>query len=104
MEENATTFEHNGIAYEIVYAAKRIDMLEAALGNKSVLSVFGGAPSLMEMRMLAGYGLREQGSAAWMNPSKAMNICGEYIEENGFTSLMDIAATAMMRDCGFLFR
>lgn len=103
-EESATTFEQDGTTYELVYAAKRIDMIESALGNRSVLDVFGGTPSVRDLRTLAAYGLREVGQAAWVNPSRAIAVCGDYIEGHGIAALMELAATAVMRDCGFLFR
>ncbi len=103
-EKQQTTLEAGGVTYELVYAAKRVDMVESALGNRSILSVFGGAPSMKDMRTLAAYGLREVGSAAWVNPGRALSVCGDYIEENGLSSLMELASTAVMRDCGFLFR
>lgn len=103
-EKRQTTFEHGGVAYELAYAAKRVDMIESALGNRSVLEVFGGAPSMRDLRTLAAYGLREVGSAAWVNPGRALEVCEGHIEENGLASLMELASTAVMRDCGFLFR
>nr|WP_314638530.1 hypothetical protein [uncultured Olsenella sp.] len=99
-----TTFEFGGRTYELVYAAKRVDMLEAALGNRSVTEVFARRPSLSDMRAMAAYGLREAGSAAWVNPAQAMELCGRLIEERGVAELMELAAAAIMRDCGFLFR
>ncbi|WP_314945940.1 hypothetical protein [Olsenella uli] len=103
-EESTTTFEQDGTTYELVYAAKRVDMIESVLGNRSILDVFGGAPSMRDLRTLAAYGMREVGSTAWVNPGKALSVCGDYIEEKGIATLMELASTAVMRDCGFLFR
>jgi hypothetical protein len=99
-----TTFEQDGVTYEVVYAAKRVDMLEAALGNRSVVSVFAETPTVCDARTLVAYGLREVGSTSWVNPSKALEVIGSRIESSGLSSLMEMAATAIMRDCGFLFQ
>lgn len=103
-ERKATMFELDGVAYEFFYTSKRVEMIESAMDNKSILQVFGSTPTLREMRTLAGYGIREQGATAYVNPSKGFEIAQNYIEQNGLSKIMELASTAIMRDCGFLFQ
>lgn len=98
-----TTFEINGTTYELIYALKRVEMAENAI-KKSVISVFNEQPTIAEARTLAAMGLRQQGSAAWINPAQAIPIVTDYIEQNGYLSLIEKVVNALMRDCGFLFR
>lgn len=99
-----TTFEQGGTEYEIMYVPKRIEMAEAALGNRSVVQVFGQMPTIKDERTVVAYGLREVGSAAWVNPTRAMQVVDGYIGDHGMVSLMNLAAEALSRDCGFLFQ
>lgn len=98
-----TTFEWDGTTWELAYAARRIDMMEAAL-KRSVIEVLSRTPTLAEARSLIAYGMREVGTSAWAAPGRAMGIAGDYVAERGLSSAMEMVSSAILRDCGFLFR
>ena len=93
-------------SYELRYGVKRIQMAEAAIGNRSVISIFSDQPSVKDLVTVAAYGLREEGDAAYVNPKQAISIVEGYIDsdEGGYVQLYKQVAEAVNRDCGFLFR
>lgn len=102
-EEEVTTLEVNGTSYEVVYVEKRIEMIEGAIGG-SFAAAFSGTPTLRQTKTALAYGLREDGQSGWVNATKAIEIAGQYLEEQGYMATMELVANAAMRDCGFLFR
>ena len=101
-----TTFEVEGVQYEIVYALKRIEMAEAAMGNKSIMAVFNSdSPTIRELVTMLAYGIRESGRAAWVNPTKGIEIAEKLIEtkEGGYVDAINMFVDAAQRDCAFLF-
>lgn len=98
------TFEVDGITYELLYAEKRVEMAETAMGNKSVISVFTAQPTLRETKTLFAYGIRESGQSAWVNPTQAIELAGKYLQEHGYAQMIEAVSDSLMKDCGFLFR
>ena len=101
-----TTFEVEGVQYEIVYALKRIEMAEAAMGNKSIIAVFNSdSPTIRELVPMLAYGIRESGRAVWVNPTKGIEIAEKLIEtkEGGYVDAINMFVDAAQRDCAFLF-
>lgn len=103
-EQTTTSFEEGGVEYELVYPEKRIEMAEAALGNRSCVQVMGSYPTLRDLKVLAAYGLREVGQVAWVNPARAQAVIGDHIASAGMSAVMDLVGNALMRDAGFLFQ
>lgn len=99
-----TTFEVDSTTYELVYAEKRLEMAENAMGNKSIISVFNNQPTLRETKTILAYGIRESGQSAWVNPTRAIEIAGKYLVDVGYAPVVELMSSALMRDCGFLFR
>lgn len=98
------TFEVDGATYELLYAEKRVEMAESAIGNKSIISVFTAQPTLRETKTIFAYGIRESGQSAWVNPTQAIELAGKYLQEHGYAQMIEAVSGALMKDCGFLFR
>lgn len=93
-------------SYELQYGVKRIQMAEAAIGNRSVITIFGDQPSVKDLVTVAAYGMREDGKPGWVNPKQAIDAVTEYLDsdDGGYVKLYQQVAEAINRDCGFLFR
>lgn len=93
-------------SYDLQYGVKRIQMAEAALGNRSVIVIFNEQPSVKDLCTVAAYGLREDGKPGWVNPKQALDAVEAFIDsdEGGYVALYKEVAEAINRDCGFLFR
>lgn len=92
-----------GKEYELVYGLKRIEMIEKAIG-KSIVQAFQGVPGVGDLVTVCGYGMRESGKDAWVNPVQGIQAAERILEADGFKAMYEEVSNALMRDCGFLFQ
>lgn len=95
--------ECNGKSYELSFGVKRLQMAEGAVG-RSVIKVFEDMPTLSDLATVCGFGLKEEGAAAWVNPKQGVDLALGMIGELGFMTVYKEVTEAVERDCGFLFR
>lgn len=93
-------------SYELAYGLKRLEMAEAGVGNVAMATLFQNRPTTGQLITFAAYGLREQGSPAWLNPKRATDLLSGWMESErgGYGAPYSEVTQAIERDCGFLFR
>lgn len=97
-------FEVDGKGYEVKYTIKRIEMYEASHRPiMAALSEHGGNMSVAELRDLIAYGLMLEGGG-YVAPKQGSEMAEKLIETNGYLPVYQVAAEALDRDCGFLFK
>lgn len=89
--------------YELVYSMKRLQLLEQAMGDKSVLAAFQGIPSIRDLLLACSYGMRRSGKDSWVSPSQGYAAAERAMESSGFMPVYKEVSEALERDCGFLF-
>ena len=94
--------------YELKFNLKRIKLIEQAADNKSAMAQLAtdasGMMSLTSIERFFAYGLKEAGADTFINPQKAIEICDEYIEEEGYVAAIKLIQEQVQTDCPFLFR
>lgn len=92
--------------YDIEFTQNRIEAIENNL-NRSALDIIhrsNGLMTLKELKTFTGYGLKQTGATAFVNPAQGMKIAEKLLEVNGYTKLLEAVINAVERDCGFFFR
>lgn len=90
--------------YELVFGMKRLEMAEAAMGNRSIMAAFSQMPSIKDLLTTCAYGMRKAGQTSWVSPSQGFAAAETAMEEVGYMALYKEVSEALERDCGFLFR
>lgn len=89
--------------YELVFSMKRLQMMERAMGDKSLMMAFKGVPSITDLLTACAYGMRLAGKDSWVSPSQGYAAAERAMESQGFTPVYREVSEALERDCGFLF-
>lgn len=99
-------FTIDGKEYDIEFTQTRIEAIENSL-NRSVMDIINSSTGMMtlkELKTFTGYGLKQTGATAFVNPAQGMQIANKLLEVNGYPKLLEAVLTAVQRDCGFFFR
>lgn len=97
-------FEYNGVAYELKYGLKRIEMAENVLKRSVFEIIRSGSMTTTELVVLFAYGSIKQGANAWEPPKKALAMAETMLGEPGaYGEMSDLIAEAIQRDCPFFF-
>ena len=99
-------FEINGKNYVLKYNLKRVEMIENAAGMPTMadLSSHKGMLGLTALKTYFAYGLKEEGSDAFVAPKKGMEMAEALIENEGYMSVNGAVLEALERDCPFFFQ
>ena len=99
-------FEINGKSYELKYNLKRVEMIEAAVGMPTMadLSAHRGMFGISGLKAYLAYGLKEEGSDAFVPYKKGIEMAEALIETEGYVRVNGAVLEALERDCPFFFQ
>ena len=99
-------FEINGKNYVLKYNLKRVEMIENAIGMPTMadLSSHKGMLGLTALKTYFAYGLKEEGSDAFVAPKIGMEMAEALIENEGYMAVNGAVLEALERDCPVFFQ
>lgn len=99
-------FEINGKTYVLKYNLKRVEMIENATGVPMMSDLYShrSMMSLTALKTYFAYGLKEEGSDAFVAPKKGMEMAEALIESEGYLAVNGAVLEALERDCPFFFQ
>lgn len=98
--------EINGKKYVLKYNLKRVEMIEntVSMPIMAELANHKGMLSITALKTYFGYGLKEDGSDAFVAPKIGMEIAEKLIESEGYVKVNGLVIEAIERDCPFFFQ
>lgn len=99
-------FEINGKTYVLKYNLKRVEMIENAVGMPTMAEMQShrGMLGLTSLKTYFAYGLKEEGSDAFVKPKEGMVMAEAMIENEGYLAVNGSVLEALERDCPFFFQ
>ena len=93
--------EYDGKNYVLKYNQKRIEMIEAVTNMPTMaeLKRTGGYLGLSSLKAYFAYGLKEEGSDAFVAPKKGVEICTQLIENESYEKVCGLVLENLERDC-----
>lgn len=98
--------EIDGKNYELKYNLKRVEMIEGVTGKPMMaeISQNGAMMGLSALKTYFAYGLKEEGSDAFVAPKEGLAKAEALIESAGYLAVSAEVLESLERDCPFFFR
>lgn len=98
--------EYNGKTYVLKYNLKRVELIENAVGMPMMaeIATHKGMLGITALKSYFAYGLKEEGSDAFVAPKIGMEIAEKMIESEGYQKLNGTVLESLERDCPFFFQ
>ena len=99
-------FDINGKTYVLKYNLKRVELIENTVGMPMMAEIAShrGMLGITALKSYFAYGLKEDGSDAFVAPKVGMKMADDLIENEGYIKVNGAVLEALQSDCPFFFQ